>query len=114
MWSVPRSHLTSSRLGFNGASAFGANLRAIFANFNSVITGMFSAITWTLLDFRLAKKYSAVGFCSGLISGLVAATPASGFIPLWASAILGVVTGIGSNYGTKSMSSPRLNGFFEG
>jgi Amt family ammonium transporter len=73
----------------------------VYANFNTVITGAFSAITWTLLDFRLAKKYSAVGFCSGLISGLVAATPASGLIPLWASVILGVITGGVANYGTK-------------
>jgi Amt family ammonium transporter len=43
-----------------------------------------------------------VGFCSGTIAGLVAATPASGFIPLWASVVLGVVTGVVCNYGTKS------------
>jgi Amt family ammonium transporter len=39
--------------------------------------------------------------CSGCISGLVAATPASGFIPPWASIILGVVVGIVSNFSTK-------------
>ena len=39
--------------------------------------------------------------CSGCISGLVAATPASGFIPPWASVILGVVVGFVSNYSTK-------------
>lgn len=42
-----------------------------------------------------------VGWCSGCISGLVAATPASGFIPPWASIILGVVTGIVCNFSTK-------------
>lgn len=42
-----------------------------------------------------------VGWCSGCISGLVAATPASGFIPPWASVILGIVTGIVCNYSTK-------------
>jgi Amt family ammonium transporter len=42
-----------------------------------------------------------VGWCSGCISGLVAATPASGFIPPWAAVILGVVTGIVCNYSTK-------------
>jgi ammonium transporter, Amt family len=39
--------------------------------------------------------------CSGCISGLVAATPASGFIPPWASIILGVVVGFVSNFSTK-------------
>ncbi|KAK7907873.1 hypothetical protein PG985_015176 [Apiospora marii] len=88
-------------LGFNGGSAFGANLRAVMACWNSCLTAMFAAMTWCLLDFRLAKKWSMVGWCSGVISGLVAATPASGFIPPWASIILGVVTGVCCNFGTK-------------
>ncbi|KAI1253502.1 hypothetical protein MGN70_005710 [Eutypa lata] len=88
-------------LGFNGGSAFGANLRATVANWNSCLTAMFAAMTWCVLDFRLAKKWSMVGWCSGTISGLVAATPASGFIAPWASVILGVVTGICCNFGTK-------------
>jgi hypothetical protein len=43
--------------------------------------------------------------CSGTISGLVAATPASGFIPPWASIILGVTVGCVSNFSTKSKHS---------
>lgn len=88
-------------LGFNGGSAFGANLRATMACWNSNLTAMFAAMTWVLLDWRLARKWSMVGWCSGTISGLVAATPASGFIPPWASVILGIVTGIVCNFGTK-------------
>jgi len=42
-----------------------------------------------------------VGWCSGCISGLVAATPASGFIPPWAAVILGIVTGVVANFSTK-------------
>lgn len=91
-------------LGFNGGSAFGANLRAVMACWNSCLTAMFAAMTWCLLDFRLAKKWSMVGWCSGTISGLVAATPASGFITPWASIILGVVAGICCNFSTKSES----------
>jgi Amt family ammonium transporter len=92
-------------LGFNGGSAFGANLRATMACWNSCLTAMFAAMAWCLLDFRLAKKWSMVGWCSGVISGLVAATPCSGFIPPWASIVLGVVTGISCNFATKSMFS---------
>ena len=88
-------------LGFNGGSSFGANLRAVMACWNSNLTAMFGAITWTLLDWRLARKWSMVGWCSGCISGLVAATPASGFITPWASVILGIVTGVICNYATK-------------
>lgn len=43
-----------------------------------------------------------VGWCSGAISGLVAATPASGFIPPWASIILGIAAGVICNFSTKS------------
>ncbi|KAJ2899734.1 ammonium transporter [Zalerion maritima] len=88
-------------LGFNGGSAFGANLRAVMACWNSCLTAMFAAMTWCLLDFRLAKKWSMVGWCSGTISGLVAATPASGFITPWASIILGVAAGVICNFSTK-------------
>ena len=88
-------------LGFNGGSAFGANLRAVMACWNSNLTAMFAAISWTVLDWRLAKKWSMVGWCSGAIAGLVAATPASGYIPLWASVVLGIVTGIVANFSTK-------------
>lgn len=88
-------------LGFNGGSALGANLRAVVACWNTNLTAIFSGVTWVLLDFRLAKKWSMVGLCSGIISGLVAATPASGFITPHASILLGVVTGAVCNYGTK-------------
>ncbi|PSK46316.1 Ammonium transporter 1 [Elsinoe australis] len=88
-------------LGFNGGSAFGANLRAVMACWNSNLTAMFAAITWVLLDWRLARKWSMVGWCSGTISGLVAATPASGFIPPWASVALGITTGVVANFSTK-------------
>jgi Amt family ammonium transporter len=57
-------------LGFNGGSSFGANLRAVMACWNSNLTAMFAAMTWVLLDWRLARKWSMVGWCSGTISGL--------------------------------------------
>lgn len=96
-------------LGFNGGSSFGANLRAVMACWNSNLCAMFAAAAWVVLDFRLAKKWSMVGWCSGAISGLVAATPSSGFITPWGSIILGVVTGVVSNYSTKSQWTTGKN-----
>ena len=49
-------------LGFNGGSAFGANLRAVMACWNSCLTAMAAAITWCILDMRLAGKWSMVGW----------------------------------------------------
>lgn len=88
-------------LFFNGFSALNASVKVPYSMLNTHLSGAFGAITWCLLDFRLEGKWSMVGLCSGCISGLVAATPASGFIPLWASVILGVVSGIVCNFLTQ-------------
>ncbi|KAF8732396.1 hypothetical protein AX14_004431 [Amanita brunnescens Koide BX004] len=91
-------------LGFNGGSAFGANLRAIFAIWNSMIAATFGGIVWCLLDFRIGRRWSMVGFCSGTISGLVAATPSSGYVYPWASVLVGILAGALCNFATKIKS----------
>lgn len=88
-------------LFFNGFSCGNASVKVPYAMLNTHLSGAFGAITWCLLDFRLEGKWSMVAVCSGCISGLVAATPASGMIPLWASVILGVVAGVVCNFLTK-------------
>ncbi|KAG8805403.1 low affinity high capacity ammonium permease, partial [Serendipita sp. 411] len=88
-------------IGFNAGSAFGANLRAVYAALNTCLCAATGGITWCLLDYRIQGKYTMIGLCSGTITGLVAATPSSGFIPLWASVILGIVASAICNYGTK-------------
>lgn len=88
-------------LFFNGFSCLNASVKVPYSMMNTHLSGAFGAITWCLLDFRLEGKWSMVGVCSGCISGLVAATPASGFIPLWASVILGVVAGVVCNFLTQ-------------
>lgn len=54
-------------LGFNGGSAFGANLRAITAIWNSMLAAAFGGMVWCLMDFRIERRWSMVGFCSGNI-----------------------------------------------
>ncbi|KAG8963048.1 hypothetical protein FRC03_003483 [Tulasnella sp. 419] len=88
-------------IGFIAGSTFGANLRAVMAAWNTAIAGAMSGIVWCLLDFRHHRKYTMVGFCSGTIAGLVAATPSAGYIPPWASVILGIIAGVSCNYATK-------------
>ncbi|ODQ68320.1 ammonium transporter [Nadsonia fulvescens var. elongata DSM 6958] len=100
-------------LGFNGGSALGANLRAVYAVWNSNICAAFGAMAWCLLDFRLEKKWSTVAVCSGIISGLVAATPASGVIPLWASVILGILAGVVCNFATQVKYLVKIDDSFD-
>ncbi|KZP10914.1 Rh-like protein/ammonium transporter [Athelia psychrophila] len=61
--------------GFNGGSALSANLRVAQACIVTNLAASVGGLTWMLWDYRLEKKWSAVGFCSGAIAGLVAITP---------------------------------------
>lgn len=51
-------------------------------------------IGWVLLEYMYSKKFSILGFCSGIISGLVGITPAAGFVPVYVSALVGLLTSI--------------------
>lgn len=88
-------------LFFNGFSCANASLKVPYSMLNTHLAAGFGAVSWCLLDFRLERKWSMVAVCSGCISGLVAATPSSGVIPLWASVILGALAGVVCNLATK-------------
>jgi len=88
-------------IGFNGGCAFGANLRAIMAIWNTMIAAAFGGMAWCLFDYRIGHKFSMVSFCSGTIAGLVLATSASGYVSAWAALIMGVTAGILCNIATK-------------
>jgi len=64
--------------GFNAGSALAANMRAIMAAVVTNLAACVGGVTWCLLDYRLERKWSTVGFCSGVVAGLVAITPGSG------------------------------------
>ena len=64
--------------GFNAGSALSANLRAVMAAVVTNLSACVGGITWCILDYRLEKKWSTVGFCSGVVAGLVSITPGSG------------------------------------
>ena len=86
---------------FNSASSLTPNLRSAYVFFNTNISAVTGGMTWCLLDYRSEKKWSTVGLCSGIICGLVAATPSSGCITLYASLIQGIVAGVVCNFATK-------------
>lgn len=86
--------------GFNGGSALGANLRAVMAMTVTNNAAAIGGLTWMFWDYRLERKWSLVGFCSGAISGLVAITPASGYVGWPASIAFGVVAGTVCNFAT--------------
>ncbi|KAG8979939.1 hypothetical protein FRC05_007382 [Tulasnella sp. 425] len=87
--------------GFNGGSALSANLRAVQACIVTNLAASVGGLTWMLWDWRLERKWSVVGFCSGAISGLVAITPGSGFVGAPAAVAFGVLGGTACNWATK-------------
>ncbi|KAI1356956.1 ammonium transporter [Xylaria sp. FL0043] len=87
--------------GFNAGSALSANMRAVMAAVVTNLAACVGGITWCVLDYRLERKWSTVGFCSGVVAGLVAITPGSGFVPSWAAVPFGVLGASFANYATK-------------
>ncbi|KAF9456963.1 ammonium transporter [Collybia nuda] len=87
--------------GFNGGSALSANLRAAQACIVTNLAASVGGLTWMFWDYRLERKWSAVGFCSGAIAGLVAITPGSGFVGSPAAVLFGVLAGTLCNFATQ-------------
>ncbi|GAA5945587.1 hypothetical protein JCM3775_000532 [Rhodotorula graminis] len=92
--------------GFNGGSTFAANVKAAVAITNTNLSAGFGGLAWMLMDYRLERKWSAVGYCTGAICGLVAITPAAGYVGYGPSIFIGVVSAAISNLLTT------LKGFF--
>ncbi|KAI1107800.1 ammonium transporter [Jackrogersella minutella] len=95
--------------GFNAGSALSANLRAVMAAVVTNLAACVGGITWCVLDYRLEGKWSTVGFCSGVVAGLVAITPGSGYVPAWAAVIYGVLGAGFANYATKLKFLVRID-----
>ena len=80
--------------GFNAGSAFGANGLAASALATTSTASAAAALAWIFFDAARGKKPTAVGVCIGVVVGLVAITPAAGFVTVTHSLIIGVVASI--------------------
>ena len=83
--------------GFNAGSAFGANNLAATAMATTSCASAAAAFTWIVFDTIRGKKPSALGICIGAVVGLVAITPAAGYISIPHSLTVGIVSSIVSN-----------------
>ena len=82
-------------LGFNGGSALAANGVAAYAFANTFFAPAAAAAAWGLAElFFFHGKMSGVGLASGAVAGLVAITPASGFVSPMSALTIGLVAGI--------------------
>ncbi|KAJ3365185.1 hypothetical protein GGF31_008593 [Allomyces arbusculus] len=87
--------------GFNGASALGANARAALAILDTNLAASAGALAWLVVDYHRDRRVSALGFCSGAVAGLVAITPACGFVGPAAALAFGVIAGVGCNWSSR-------------
>jgi Amt family ammonium transporter len=83
--------------GFNAGSATAANGTAALAFATTNTASAMAMLTWIFLDWMLGKKPSAMGACIGAVVGLVAITPAAGFVTVRESLIIGMVASLVSN-----------------
>ncbi|PHS33329.1 MAG: ammonium transporter [Sulfurovum sp.] len=85
--------------GFNGGSAFGANAIAGLAVLTTTIATAAGAVAWMLLEWFIYKKPTLLGIASGIIAGLVAITPAAGFVGAGGAFTIGIVGSIIAFFG---------------
>ncbi len=85
--------------GFNGGSAFGANEIAGLAYMTTTISASIATIVWVALEWFIYKKPTLLGAATGAIAGLVAITPAAGFVDVSGAFLIGAIGSVFAFYG---------------
>jgi Amt family ammonium transporter len=80
--------------GFNAGSAFGANAIAGVALLTTTVATSIAGLTWLVIEWIVYKKPTLLGLASGIVAGLVAITPAAGFVSIGGSMIIGLIGAI--------------------
>jgi Amt family ammonium transporter len=80
--------------GFNAGSALAANGTAVLAFINTHIAAATGALAWAMVDWVRLRRPSSLGVASGLVAGLVAITPAAGYVSPRAALGIGLIAGL--------------------
>ncbi|RZJ30825.1 MAG: ammonium transporter [Brevundimonas sp.] len=80
-------------IGFNAGSAGGANALAGVALINTILAAAAASVTWKIVEVIEKKKASLIGVLSGIVAGLVAITPAAGFVDPKGAVLIGLIAG---------------------
>jgi Amt family ammonium transporter len=95
--------------GFNAGSAAAANALSVSAFATTNTAAAAAGLSWMFFDVLKGKKPSVLGFCIGAVVGLVAITPAAGFVAIPQSIFIGVVAAIISNFAVYIKSKSTLD-----
>ncbi|MFN0191127.1 MAG: ammonium transporter [Aestuariivirga sp.] len=90
-------------LGFNGGSALAANSLAAMALVNTQIAGAAGALAWMAAEWIIHKRPSVLGIITGAVAGLVAITPACGFVSPAGALAIGIIAGAACFYASTSL-----------
>ena len=80
--------------GFNAGSELAVDKITSLAFLNTDIAASFATIAWVIIEFMHERKPKFVGLLTGGIAGLATITPCAGYVPLWASPIIGTAAGL--------------------
>ncbi len=80
--------------GFNAGSALGADAIASNAFATTTLAAATAGFVWALTEWIVRGHPSVLGFCSGIVAGLVVITPAAGFVSVSSAVIMGIIAGI--------------------
>jgi len=89
--------------GFNAGSASAANEIAGLAFVNTVMATAGAILSWVFVEWMIRGKPSLLGACSGCIAGLVAITPAAGFVGVGGALVIGLVGGVAGLWGVVAL-----------
>ena len=89
--------------GFNAGSAVAADGRAGLAMLVTHIAAAAGALSWMIAEWMMRGRPSLLGLCSGLVAGLVAITPASGFVTPRSALLIGAVAGVMCYWGATGL-----------
>ncbi len=80
--------------GFNAGSELKVDDITATAFLNTDIAASFAAVTWLFVEWWYAKKPHFVGLLTGAVAGLACITPAAGYVPIYASVLIGITAGV--------------------
>ncbi len=80
--------------GFNGGSALASNALAVTAMWNTMLAGSMAAMTWGIVSWLHLGRPGVLGLISGAVAGLVAITPAAGYVDTTGAMIIGLSAGV--------------------
>jgi Amt family ammonium transporter len=89
--------------GFNAGSAVSAGMQAGMAMTVTQLATAAAALAWMFVEWAMRGKPTVIGLCSGAVAGLVAITPASGFVGPAGSLAIGIAAGIACYWGTSGL-----------